>query len=209
MGLAHRWPGRRVLGIDRSAEMLSRAGAPGDGVEWVEADIEVWEPDSPIDVLFSNAALHWIDDHEDLFPRLARYLAPQGVLAVQIPANQHAPSHRIAMEIATGERWGRLLRHAARPSPVRDAEEYVRMLDPHCRSVDTWTTTYVHVLAGSDQVTQWVQGSFLRPFLGLLDDQQARQFLADYGRAVEVAYDRLEDGRILFPFTRRFIVATA
>ena len=85
--LAGRWPAAEITGIDGSPDMLARAAADFPGLSWVEADLGSWQPDKPADVLFSNAALHWLDDHAAPFPRLMGMLNPSGGLAVQAPGN--------------------------------------------------------------------------------------------------------------------------
>src|SRR5581483_496774 len=48
------------------------------------------------DVVFSNAALHWVGDHAGVLSRWTRSLRPGGQLAVQVPANADHPSHSVA-----------------------------------------------------------------------------------------------------------------
>src|SRR3954466_4863328 len=103
--IAARWPQARIVGIDGSAEVLARAGAESPGIEWRQADLASWRPDRPADVIYSNAALHWLDDHDRLFPALFAGLAPKGVLAVQIPRNFGAPSHTSITETARSGPW--------------------------------------------------------------------------------------------------------
>ena len=93
--LAERWPAARIAGIDGSAAMLDQARreANGRNLSWIEADIRRWRADAPADVIYSNAALHWLDDHTTLFPHILMQLALGGVLAVQMPRNFAAPSH--------------------------------------------------------------------------------------------------------------------
>jgi trans-aconitate 2-methyltransferase len=50
----------------------------------MQADVSAWEPEKPVDVIYSNAALHWLDAHDVVFPRLRSFLSPGGVLAVQV-----------------------------------------------------------------------------------------------------------------------------
>ena len=95
--LAGRFPGRRLVGVDASPAMLERASGYDAKVE---ADIAGWRPETPPALIFSNAVLHWLPDHAALMPRLARFLAPGGVLAVQMPRQQGAPSHRFLRDIA-------------------------------------------------------------------------------------------------------------
>ena len=95
---------RATLGIDLSAVMLARArGRARPGLGFARADAATYAPAVPVDLVFSNAALHWIPDHPALLARLARLLAPGGELAVQVPANHLHPSHTAAAEVAAEE----------------------------------------------------------------------------------------------------------
>lgn len=85
--MAERWPGAVVTGIDDSSEMLQRAAGSAPNVRWLRQDIALWSPEARADLIYSNAALHWLPDHERLLRRLIGYLAPAGVLAVQMPRN--------------------------------------------------------------------------------------------------------------------------
>ena len=91
--VAERWPGAAISGVDNSPEMLSKARAENPGISWVQADVVEWAPDMQADVIFSNACLHWLDNHATLFPRLLSALRSGGVLAVQMPRNHASPSH--------------------------------------------------------------------------------------------------------------------
>jgi len=92
---------RETVGIDSSETMLAKAEPfARDGLRFVRGRIEDWEPDEPRDLIFSNAAFHWVDGQEALFGRLSRALAPGGQIAVQVPANDDHPSHAAAAEVA-------------------------------------------------------------------------------------------------------------
>src|SRR5260221_407698 len=118
--IAARWPASRVVGVDGSAEMLAKAAAENPGVEWQQADLATWRPARPAAIIYSNAALHWLDDHERLLPGLFAALAPNGVLAVQMPRNFGARSHTLITETALGGPWRRTLEPLLRPSPVAE-----------------------------------------------------------------------------------------
>ena len=213
--LARRWPNAAITGIDLSSEMLAQARAstpPEMHIEWQEADIAHWSPPrGAVDVLFSNAALHWQDDHAVLFPRLFAALAPGCVLAVQMPDNFAAPSHRALADTVTSPRWREQLAQQLRPAPVAPAADYFRWLAPHAESVDLWTTEYMHVLAqaqgGEHPVVAWMRGTALTPYLSQLDANGQLEFVADLCARVAPAYPALADGRVLYPFRRRFMVA--
>ena len=64
--IAARWPEAHVVGVDLSAEMLAKAAAENPDIEWQQADLASWRPSRPADVIYSNAALHWLDNHDRL-----------------------------------------------------------------------------------------------------------------------------------------------
>ncbi|MBI4755998.1 MAG: methyltransferase domain-containing protein [Betaproteobacteria bacterium] len=206
--LQARWPRAAVTGVDNSAEMLARAAAAVvPGVAWQQADVATWAPEAPVDVLFSNAALHWLDHHETLFPRLAGFVRPGGALAVQMPDNFAAPSHRCACQAAREGPWRAVLEPLLRSAPVRGAGNYHDLLVARARSLDIWETEYLQVLEGDNPVADWTRGSLLVPLLAALEEPWRSAFEADYRRRVAAAYPRHADGRTLFPFRRLFIVA--
>ena len=215
--IAERFPGAAITGVDRSAAMLERAqgeARPGERIRWRLADLAHWtvtDGEAAPDLIYSNAALHWLDDHPRLFPRLLAALGAGGVLAVQMPNQFGAPSHTALAELANAPRWRTLLAPAVRGVPVAPLAAYYEWLLPQARAVDAWTTEYLHVLpAGADgehPVLAWTRGTALTPFLALLDAERQRAFLDDYRVRVEAAYPRREDGSVLFPFRRQFIVA--
>jgi trans-aconitate 2-methyltransferase len=189
----------------------ARAQAPA-GIRWELGDIATWQPAAPVDLVYSNAALHWLDDHERLFPHLLDQLAPGGVLAVQMPLSWALPSHRILRELlATDDSLAAIpapLRGRYQRPPVHAPEVYHRWLAARVTRLDIWTTEYLHVLEGPDPVLAWVQGSALRPILAALGEADKARFLARYGQRLADAYPAQDDGKTLFPFPRLFVVAT-
>lgn len=202
--IARRWPRARVSGIDGSADMLARA--PASHVAWELGDIATWEPTEPIGLIYSNAALHWLDDHERLFGRLVSALEQGGVLAVQMPANWAAPTHRIPAEILDTGDYGDHAAEALLRDRVADPAEYRRWLGS-AMDIDMWSTTYHQVLEGPDPVLEWVRGSVLAPVVDALDEADRERFLDECSRGYRVAYPQEPNGTTILPFTRFFIVA--
>ncbi len=205
--LAERWPDAAVTGLDSSAEMLAAARATPGNIDWIEGDLAAWAPVERPGLIFSNAALHWLNNHPVLIPRLLEALSPGGVLAVQMPRNYAEPSHRALGELAEARRWRDRLATVVRPWPVEEPRVYLALLLEHAARVDLWETTYWHVLTGENPVLSWVSGTVLRPLLAVLDENERTDFLAAYARRLAEAYPRRADGRTLFPFRRLFIVA--
>lgn len=205
--LAERFQAATVTGLDSDAAMLAKAAGAASRVFWQQGDIGQWQPDAPPDLIFSNAALHWLPDHAGLFARLAGFLAPGGVLAVQMPDNFAAPSHRLLAGLAGREPWREDLAGALDHGTVLTADAYWRILRAHCRSIDIWHSDYLQVLEGEDPVLEWVSATALLPVTSRLPPDQAADFRAAYGAALRDAYPMEADGSTLFPFRRIFILA--
>ena len=212
--LARRWPAARITGVDADGPMLDKARAATRGATaftWVQADIGRWQPDGEPDLIFSNAALHWLGDHQRLFPRLAQLVARAGVLAVQMPSNFDAPSHTILRDVARGSRWRDAVADCVLVDPVHVPERYFEWLAPHAASVDVWTTEYLQQLAPRNDaehpVVAWMKGSALVPILGALSSTEGDAFVADYASRIASGYPTRADGSVLFPFRRLFIIA--
>ena len=206
--LCARWPAADVLGLDNSPEMLAEARASGPPARWLEADITTWSPAADYDLLFSNAVLQWLPDHAILFPRLLEALPAGGVLAVQMPRNFAAPSHRLLREVADAGPWATRLAAGLLRAPVAAPEWYYDLLAPGAAALDIWESEYLQVLEGDDPVLRWTRSTALRPVIAALAPDEQARFEADYAARLRVAYPRRPDGRTLFPFRRLFIVAT-
>lgn len=205
--LANRWPRAEVLGIDASPNMIERAQAAHDtaNVSFQRADVRDWDA-TGVDVVVSNALLQWVPGHQELLSKWLAQLAPGGWLAFQVPGNFDSPSHALMRELASSPRWrpqlGSVLRHN---DAVAGPAEYLQlMLDAGCRA-DAWETTYLQLLDGENPVLDWVRGTGLRPVLDILGAQDASDFEAEYGAALQEAYPAGEHGTV-FPFRRTFCV---
>jgi trans-aconitate 2-methyltransferase len=206
--IAARWPEARIVGVDSSAEMLAKAAAENPGTEWQHADLATWRPQQPPDVIYSNAALHWIEDHAPVFTALFDSLAAGGTFAVQIPRNFGAPSHTSMGEAARRGPWRARLEPLLRPAPVAEPAFYFDLLAPHAARLDMWETEYLQVLDGEHAVKEYTKSTWLSPLLAALDEPERSRFEAVYTEMVDAAYPRRPDGKTLFPFRRLFIIAT-
>lgn len=207
--LRRRWPEAAITGVDVSAAMLEAARRDHPDVTFIEADISSWLPPEPVDLVFSNAALHWVPDHRRLLPELVRCCR---VLAVQMPNNGAAPAHRAILELAERPEWRTRLGDIGVHRHILPPAEYARLLARHARSTDVWETIYYQRLTGADPVLEWVRGTTLLPVyeaLGGRDSEASQAFEAHYAELLRAAYPADEDGVTLFPFRRLFILAEA
>jgi trans-aconitate 2-methyltransferase len=206
--LANRWPDARVIGVDSSEEMLGDSSERAANIEWEVKDIGSWQPGEPPDLIFTNAALHWLPDHDALFTRLMNSVAPGGTLAVQMPRNFGAISHTSITAAAMNGPWRTTLEPLLRPAPVEPPDFYIGVLSPLSDSLDVWETEYSQILTGDHPVKEWTKGTWLRPLLDALEEPERSEFESVYTDLVDSAYPKQPDGKTIFPFRRMFIVAT-
>ncbi|MBE7518087.1 MAG: methyltransferase domain-containing protein [Thermoflexaceae bacterium] len=171
-----------TVGIDNSETMLAKSAAhAGDGVRFELANIETFEPRDPLDVVFSNAALHWVDDHRALFSRLAAMLKEGGQLAVQVPANHGHPSHTVADEVACEEPFASALGGYRRGVPVEEPEWYAGLFDSlGFREQSVRLQVYVHHLPARADVIEWTRGTLLTDYEKRLAPGLFEAFLVRY-----------------------------
>lgn len=206
--LNRRWPDANLQGIDNSPAMIATATRDYPEWQWQLGEISAWSPSSPVDVVFSNAALQWLPDHSRNLPRLFDQVAPGGAFAFQVPANFDAPPHRLMRELGCSDAWRPLFRTPVREWHAETSSYYYDLLAPLASRMDVWMTDYVHIMPGPEAIVEWYRGSGLRPWLESLPSEETRErFLADYLTGIIAAYPRQKDGRVLFPFRRLFVIA--
>ena len=211
--LHDRWPDARITGLDSSPDMIANARSAHAWGEWVCADAallgrggtrQTW------DLVFSNATLQWIPDHERLLPRLFSLVNTGGALAVQVPANGGSPLHQALVRTAADPRWSRFTATCASRLVYHEPSFYYGLLCGLAERLELWETTYHHALADHEALLEWYRGTGMRPCLELLpDDASRRAFEGAVLEGCRTDYPTQPDGRLIFPFRRLFFVACA
>jgi trans-aconitate 2-methyltransferase len=199
---------RETIGLDRSAKMLEKSAAfAAPGLRFEHGSVEAFEPGTPCDLVFSNAALHFVADHEALWPRLASWLAPGGQLAVHLPANQDHPTHVTAREIAAEPPFAEALGGYVHPTHLLPVEAYARLFHRlGFARQEVKLVVYTHLLESRESVVEWVKGSILTEYQSRMTPVLYDAFLAEYrGRLLP----RLADERPFFFTFKRVLMHAA
>lgn len=203
--LAERLPDSEVLGIDNSPEMLARAKQLEhprlrfelQAIETVEGS---W------DLVFSHAAIQWVDDHRWLVPKLFSLVRPAGQLVVQLPSNHGHPTHTLIETIASEEPFRRALGGWSRQWPTLSIEEYAQLLyEQGATEITVFEKVYLHVLADADALADWVSGTALVPYFERLPAELREQFMARYRERLRA---RWPSAPVLYPFRRILFAAS-
>ncbi len=207
--LKHRFD-RTLIGIDASPAMLEAAAQEGVYDALKEADIATWQADGAQPALiFSNAACHWVPDHQGLFARLAGMLAAGGTLAVQMPRQYNAPSHALLRSISE-QMFPDRFDFAGWTAPVHAPTDYLGFLAT-LGAADVWETQFMQRLdpvPDGHPVRGFTQATAMRPFLEKLSDDERGAFTAAYDAALASAYPTDETGAAIMPFRRVFFTVT-
>ena len=207
--LKNRWPNAEIIGLDSSPAMIAQATTTGSGITWLCADASgnLSTFFGQFDVVFSNAAIQWMPHHEKLLPNLFSLLDSGGVLAIQIPNTAHMPIHTTLQALVKSEKWcerfGSVDTHSTYQAPY-----YYDVLSTLSDNIDLWETHYYHVMESHQPIVQWYSSTGLRPYLNSLDEESTKTaFLAEFENELKAVYPVQNDGNVLFPFTRIFLVA--
>lgn len=206
--LCQAWPEACITGLDSSQAMLEQALQRLPGCRFEQADIQGWRASSPQDLIYANASLQWLSDHATLLPALISQLTKGGVLAVQMPDNLDQPTHRLMRKVAESGAWRDKIHHdPSHRQSLLTTEAYYDLLSSAGCSVDIWRTTYYHVMPSHPAMIDWLRSTGLRPFLASLDQDEQAAYLTRYLAELVSAYQPRQDGSVLMPYPRLFIVA--
>jgi trans-aconitate 2-methyltransferase len=198
-------PNSHVTGLDSSAQMLDAAGAKS----FSSADLHFELGDQAQltgewDLIFSNAALQWSENHQELIPRLYERLTPGGQIAVQVPSNHNHISHQLYRETAREEPFKSILNGFQRYAPVLSIDEYARLFfECGAENIIVFEKVYAHVLEDADAVVEWISGTALIPYFERLGKHK-EQFLDALRIKMRAA---LPETPVFYPFRRTLFSA--
>ena len=213
--LQARWPDAQITGIDSSEDMLATAKRDYPQIKFEKGDItqfSLTHAAAKADLIFTNAALQWVDQHDQLIPRLAENLAAGGYLAIQMPNNFHLPSHQTTLTVLSEHaNWQALqahLRYEKRSTPLFLPEYYYDLFaQSGLVSTYLWETHYIQEMDSHHAIYDWASGTGLRPILSRLPEAEQLEFKQRYIAHLTSAYPTQANEKVLFPFRRMFLIA--
>ncbi|RYD73276.1 MAG: methyltransferase domain-containing protein [Sphingobacteriales bacterium] len=191
-----------VTGIDSSAEMLAgSAKFATDRLTFKVHGIEKQlDSNEKFDLIFSNAAIQWVDDHEVLFPKIINSINKGGQLAIQMPAQHHNRTNILLNELADEAAFNKALQNFKRASPVLDTDRYASILfENGATSITVFEKIYPLILKDTEALYHWVSGTALIPYLEKLDEVGKANFIAAYKEKLKKNF---ANSPVFYPFKR-------
>ncbi len=208
--LWERWPGAAVTGLDSSPEMIEKARGEYPDRDWRHADVRDLAPEPKFDLVYSNATIQWIPDHETLVPQLFGLVDAGGALAVQIPLYREMPVSTIIASVAERDRWRERTEGCDARFTFHCMDIYYDILAGLTPKVSMWQTWYVHEMQSHELIVEMMSSTGMRQFLERLESGEDKKAFADQVLdGVREAYPAQKNGVVLYPFKRLFFVAYA
>jgi len=196
--------GCTVLGIDSSPEMLAKA-SPRERDDMTFEQRQIEDVEEEWDLIVSNAALHWVDDHPTLLQRLAGRLRANGQLAVQLPSNHRHLAYTTIRDVAGQPPFREALGGWVRESPVLEVDQYATILyESGLEELVVFEKVYPHVLENADAVAEWVSGTVLLPYFERMDSATNEEFMRRYRERLR---EQFPESPVFYPFRRTFFSA--
>lgn len=192
--LADKFKEAHFLGVDSSAEMLAQSKAlETDHLHFRKATTEeTLASGEKWDLIFSNAALQWSNDHEILFSELIKLVNPKGQFAVQMPVQPENKLNKILIELVDEEPFKTYLKGYKRDSPVLSIDDYAQILfDGGLEDIQILQKVYPIIADDHDTLYNFISGSALIPYIERLEGEQQELFIKRYKERIAEHFPKL------------------
>jgi trans-aconitate 2-methyltransferase len=206
--LAAKWPDSVITGLDSSIAMIEKARNDYPHQLWLHTNAENIDADKKYSLVFSNAALQWMDNHETLIPKLWEIVNKNGAFAVQIPKFEKMPISDVINKVIDSDKWYKRMNGEIFRFELHELDYYYDLLSPFTDNIILWETHYFHILPSLQGIIDFIQSTALKPYLEKLNiDTEKRALKNDILKECQNCYRIQSNGRVLFPFKRMFIIA--
>lgn len=205
--LYDRWPESEIIGIDSSASMIESAKNNYPDMEWRIEDVTKMETEEKYDIIFSNATIQWIQNHEKLISNLVKMLKDNGALAVQVPLYHNMPVSHAIESVSLNKRWKKQTNKANDAFTFHSSDYYYDILSVKVESITMWETSYFHIMPSHQNIVEMLKSTGMRTFMDMLDTKEEKiEFERDVLKEITKVYPVQKDGNVLFPFKRLFFI---
>lgn len=193
---------QKMVGIDSSPEMLEKSkNFKTNKLRFILGNLATYEPEDQFDLVFTNAALQWVSDHEKIIPKILNWVKPGGQIAIQIPFNFDHPSHTVAAQVAISLYPDIFANQSARSTLT--LERYAELLFQHgFESQIARIEVYGHKMSSGLDVIEWTKGTLLTAYQSKLSEDQFSEFINVYK---ETLLKIIGEGPYFYAFKRALI----
>jgi len=204
--IKEKWAYANILGIDSSPAMIEKARKDYPNQEWKVIDAGIDEIKDKFDIVFSNAVIQWIPNHYSLFKKIKKIVAPNGLIAMQLPLFFEMPLGQIIAKVA--KQWSTEINKVTELFTINDYSFYYDSLSELFGTVEMWETTYFHIFDSHLSIIEMMKSTGLKPYLDILQSKKDKKtFESIVLQEIRNAYPLQKNEKVLLPFKRLFFIA--
>jgi trans-aconitate 2-methyltransferase len=200
--LSKRFENSSFLGIDSSEEMLSESKKfVTEKLNFKFSTIEEFaKSGSKWDLIFSNAALQWSNDHTELFPKLISKLTDDGQFAVQMPFQKENTLNKILLDMVSKQPFVELLGGFRQDSPLLQIDDYAKvMFECGLKNLNIFLKVYPIIANSEMELYNFISGSALIPYMERLDSEEREFFKSEFVKRIKKEFGTFP---AIYPFKR-------
>lgn len=197
-------PGGRTVGIDASEGMIKTAKElETDRLSFINMDIDSISFIDEFDLIFSNAALHWVEDHKKLLASCHRALKKNGIIRFKFAGDGNCSNfYEVIREAMRNKNYKKYFLSFEWPWFMPETEEYKSLVTgTDFKDVEVCGENADRYFATKDEMIKWIDQPAIVPFLKLIGDENKKAFRDE---VVSRMIDKTEqpDGRCFETFRR-------
>lgn len=203
-------PNGKVVGIDASVGMLETAKKHvKDNLHFICMDINELDFENHFDIIFSNAALHWIKNHPKLLQNSLKALKPNGIIRWNFASDGTCLHFFDTIQTAMKEAAFKEYFHDFEwPWFMPSKDEYEKtMAEAGFSKAHIWSENVDRYFSNGDEMIQWIEQPSLVPFIRQIPEEKKEAFR---NWVVERMIEKTKqpDGRHFETFRRLNVKAT-
>lgn len=177
--LAEHVPQGKVVGVDFSSSMLESAEThKAENMEFMLLDINEISFENEFDVVFSNATLHWVLDHEKLLDNIYSALKPCGFMRIQFAAGGNCPSFtKVLKKTVKLPEFEKYFKNFIWPWYMPKIKDYEKLISKtKFKNRRVWSEKIKHYFPDKKALTGWIDQPGIIPFIAVLPENMKDSF---------------------------------
>ncbi|MCL6478897.1 MAG: methyltransferase domain-containing protein [Peptococcaceae bacterium] len=177
--LADLVPDGKVIGIDASTGMIETAKElEGFNLSFMRLDINEMDFYNIFDLIFSNAALHWVKDHKRLLDRCRKALKPNGTIRFNFAGDGNCANFQeVIRQVMADPAYREYFDNFAWPWFMPRLDEYEKLVRQHgFRELKVWEQNADRYFKNQDEMIKWIDQPSIVPFLKFIPEREKERF---------------------------------
>lgn len=202
--IADMLPRGRVVGIDASEGMIATAAKlESVNLAFIKMDIDDISYNNVFNLIFSNAALHWVKDHKKLLRNCQKALKPGGSLRFNFAGDGNCSNFFAVIKVVMkDEKYKEYFRNFEWPWYMPPVDEYKETVScSGFKDIKVWGENADRYFSGRDEMIKWIEQPSIVPLIKMVAAKDKDEFMRDVVDQM-IARTEGDDGRCFETFRR-------